>query len=192
MRQPTLSSGSDRSRITAKLKKVLRPPVPAAETEKLSGQVSVVRPFLIPLPGKRWVQKFNGSICLQTAALWARRAGFKNTTLINYVPTLAETMKAWPGRRVYHCVDRWDAFSTYDSGLMADMDARCCRYAEVVIASSEDLLERCRQHSSQVTLVTHGVDYAHFAQSVGAPRPADPEGRALLPVRVRVRRRRRP
>ena len=52
-------------------------------------------------------------------------------------------MPAWPWERIYHCVDRWDAFGTYDSRLMADMDARCCRYAGQVIASSEDLAARC-------------------------------------------------
>lgn len=180
MRQPTLSSGSDRSRIANKLKKVLQPPLPAAETAKFTGQVSVVTPLLVPLPAKPWAQKLNGAICSNLALFWARRAGFREPTLINYVPTLAEAMKSWPWRRVYHCVDRWDAFTTYDSALMTDMDARCCRYAQVVIASSEELAERCRRHSSNVTLVMHGVDYAHFAQSPGAPRPTDlPAGKVV-------------
>jgi len=173
MRQPTLSSGADRSRISAKLRKVLRPPIPAAETAQYSGSVSVVTPFLIPLPAKAWARKFNGAVCVQTARLWAKRAGFSRPVLINYVPTLAEAMKAWPGKRIYHCVDRWDAFSTYDTALMASLDAACCTYADTVIASSEDLVARCSRHSSRVILVSHGVDYAHFAKSLTAPRPAD-------------------
>lgn len=180
MRQPALSSGSDRSRITAKLKKVMRPPQPSKETEMLPGKISVVSPFLIPLPSKGWVRRFNGLACVQTARFWGAKAGFKDPVLINYVPTLAEAMRFWPGKRIYHCVDRWDAFSTYDSELMAAMDASCCRYAQAVIASSEDLAERCRRHSQNVTLVTHGVDYAHFAAAPGSARPADlPSGNVI-------------
>jgi len=82
-------------------------------------------------------------------------------------------------RVVYHCVDRWDAFAMYDSAMMGEMDRRCCRYADLVIASSEDLVERCRCHSPNVHLVSHGVDHEHFAQALSEiPRPADlPEGR---------------
>ena len=67
----------------------------------------------------------------------------------------------------------------YDSAMMGEMDRRCCRYADLVIASSEDLVERCRRHSPNVHLVSHGVDHEHFAQALSdIPRPADlPEGR---------------
>ena len=82
-------------------------------------------------------------------------------------------------RVVYHCVDRWDAFSTYDSNMMAEMDKRCCQNADLVIASSQDLVERCRRHSANVHLVSHGVDHDHFSQALQTTqRPADlPPGR---------------
>lgn len=180
MRQPVLTSGADRSRIVNKLKKIVKRPAPAKETAEFSGQVSVLAPFLVPLPNNAWARALNGAIYRNTAAFWGRKAGFQKPTLINYVPILAEAMSAWPWKRIYHCVDRWDSFSTYDSALMADMDARCCRYANLVIASSGDLEERCLRHNRHVALVMHGVDQAHFAQSLGAPRPADlPAGRVI-------------
>lgn len=82
-------------------------------------------------------------------------------------------------RVVYHCVDRWDAFSTYDSTMMAEMDKRCCQYADLVIASSQDLVERCRRYSHNVKLVSHGVDHDHFSKALQiTDRPADlPPGR---------------
>jgi glycosyltransferase involved in cell wall biosynthesis len=77
-------------------------------------------------------------------------------------------------RIVYHCVDRWDAFSNYDSVMMAEMDKRCCQYADLVIASSQDLVERCRRYSANVHLVSHGVDHDHFSQALQiTQRPAD-------------------
>lgn len=75
---------------------------------------------------------------------------------------------------VYHCVDRWDAFSSYDSGLMAEMDRRCCEYADIVLASSQDLVERCRRHSRNVHLLSHGVDHEHFSRALETTgRPPD-------------------
>ena len=82
-------------------------------------------------------------------------------------------------RVVYHCVDRWDAFSMYDSAMMGEMDRRCCRYADLVIASSKDLVERCRRYNTNVYLVSHGVDHDHFCRALQvARRPEDlPSGR---------------
>jgi len=179
MRQPALSSGADRSRILKKLQKMTQPPV-RMDVAGLQGEISVLAPFLVPLPDQAWARKLNGAIYRRAAARWARRAGAHKPVLINYVPILAEAMASWPCQRIYHCVDRWDAFTTYDSRLMAEMDARCCRYSDAVIASSEDLAERCRRHSSRVSLVMHGVDHAHFAESVDASRPADlPPGKVI-------------
>lgn len=63
--------------------------------------------------------------------------------------------------------------------MMASMDRRCCELADLVIASSRDLVERCRRYSANVHLVSHGVDHAHFAQALQVTqRPADlPAGR---------------
>ncbi len=173
MRQPALTSGADRSRLVNKLKKLARPPRPAAESADLRGKIWVLTPPMLPMPHKEWARKFNGWTCKSSAAFWSRRLGFERPKLINYTPILAEAMSQWPWQRIYHCVDRWDAFGMYDSSLMADMDARCCRYAGSVIASSGDLMDRCRRYNQNVSMVLHGVDYAHFAKSLDAPRAAD-------------------
>jgi glycosyltransferase involved in cell wall biosynthesis len=180
MRQPALTSSTDRSRIINKLKQMVKPPAAAAETSGHKTGVSVLTPPAIPLPAKAWARKLNGFLCRNIAIYWARKAGFHKPVLINYVPIQAEAMASWPWQRVYHCVDRWDAFTTYDAALMTEMDARSCRYADVVIASSGDLAERCERHNRQVRLVMHGVDYGHFATSLDAPRPADlPPGKIV-------------
>ena len=71
---------------------------------------------------------------------------------------------------IYHCVDRWDAFKMYDSAVMAEMDRRCCRYADLVVASSSELYARCRQLNPNTHLVTHGVDHEHFARALAIRR----------------------
>ena len=68
-------------------------------------------------------------------------------------------------RVVYHCVDRWDAFAMYDSAMMGEMDRRCCRYADLVIASAGELYERCKVINPNTVLVPHGVDWEHFRRA---------------------------
>jgi glycosyltransferase involved in cell wall biosynthesis len=173
MRQPAIRSGTDRKRISRKLKGMLRRPQVAMESAGFQGNIWVMTPPSLPLPHLEWARQLNGRLFGTSARFWLRRLGLKQPTLINYVPILAEAMSAWPWERVYHCVDRWDAFGTYDSRLMSEMDERCCRYSGHVIASSEDLATRCKRHNPSVSLVMHGVDHSHFSKSIGAGRPAD-------------------
>lgn len=172
MRQPNLGSSSDRGRIWRKIRSALQG---AHRDESLrEGQIWVLAPPLLPLPHLAWVRSMNGFIARTWAAFSAWRLGFRRPALINYVPILAQAMQGWRGFKLYHCVDRWDAFGTYNSALMAEMDARCCRYADAVAATSEDLLKRCQRHNRNVALVLHGVDQAHFSRALeSCDRPSE-------------------
>jgi glycosyltransferase involved in cell wall biosynthesis len=77
-------------------------------------------------------------------------------------------------RVVYHCVDRWDAFTMYDSAMMGEMDQRCCRYADLVIASAGELYERCKAINPHTVLIPHGVDWEHFRRGVSKIPRGDP------------------
>jgi glycosyltransferase involved in cell wall biosynthesis len=75
---------------------------------------------------------------------------------------------------VYHCVDRWSAFQDYDATHMARCEEEICRSADLVLASAEDLAERCRGYGAQVYYLPHGVDHAHFATALeDGPLPGD-------------------
>ena len=187
MRAPSLGSGTDRLRMVKKVAASLRG---ARRAAMEGGQRSdgrgpkseapwILSPFFIPLPRYGMIRRLNGFMCRLHMRFWGWRLGFVDPVLINYVPVLAEAMRGWrhasatPGptsrapRVVYHCVDRWDAFRMYDSALMAELDRRCCLDADLVIASSTELHERCRTLNSSTVLITHGVDYAHFHQVLG-------------------------
>jgi glycosyltransferase involved in cell wall biosynthesis len=202
MRAPSLGSGHDRSRIRHKLWRAFQGAVPIVQPPEADGlPVWVLSPLLVPLPRLGSVRRLNGWTCASSARRWSRRLDFADPILINYVPVLAEAMRAWRESRsgtpeasaagsfpeskqtrvVYYCVDRWDAFGMYDSAVMAKTDEECCRHADLVIASSANLAERCRRFNPSVHHVSHGVDHAHFAQALRPqPRPADlPQGRII-------------
>lgn len=195
MRTPSLGSGHDRLRMLRRIGAAVRGPRQAETETGHEERIRVLAPLFIPLPRYVWIRRLNGRLCAWGARFWMRRLGWDNAVLINYVPVLAEAMRGWgkahdrgagqeagaddsPGgrrvRAIYHCVDRWDAFAMYDSRMMAAMDRRCCELADLVIASSEDLLERCRRHNASVHLIEHGVDHEHFSKALlPPPRPDD-------------------
>lgn len=173
MRAPSVGSSSDRLRMLRKVAAAFRgarKEIPASpEPRTLTPPALwVLSPLFIPLPRYELVRRLNGLICRCSMRFWAWRLGFRDPVLINYVPVLAEAMRGWrrASRVVYHCVDRWDAFAMYDSAMMSEMDRRCCAYADLVIGSSRDLVERCRRYNDNVHLVSHGVDWEHFRHAV--------------------------
>lgn len=196
MRAPALGSGRDRGTIARKVRKAFRGAVPvdvgvgqeprircedrtSSNRTGQTGGVWVVGPLFLPFPKYSAIRVFNGWLCRTVAGRWARRMGVEIPVLVNYVPVLHEAMRGWPGKRIYHCVDRWDAFAMYDQAVMAAADEQCCRLADKVIASSAELETRCGRFNRRVRLITHGVDHGHFAGALSThERPPElPEGR---------------
>lgn len=166
---------------------------PSSRLRATISSLWILSPLFIPLPKYEFIRRLNGLICRWSMKFWGWRLGFRDPVLINYVPVLAEAMRGrerqdagcrmqdagnpassnqhpesgrLAPRVVYHCVDRWDAFSMYDSAMMGEMDRRCCRYADVVIASAGELYDRCRAINPNTVLIPHGVDWEHFREAV--------------------------
>jgi len=172
LRRPALrgtNGGADRSRIVRKLKRACS----GVHTQQPG--IWSLGPFALPFPHSEWSYRFNNAFFRLAALRACRRLHFQQPVLVNYVPTFDRLMLAWPGNVIYHCVDRWDAFDAYDSQLMSRRNAACCRHADLVLATSQDLVNRCRENmSSRVELLSHGVDHAHFRGALQAgQRPPD-------------------
>jgi len=139
------------------------------------GSLHVLPLLQAPFPECGAVRRVNGLVARHSALTCCRQLGFKTPVLVNYSPVLAHMMEGWPGRKVYHCVDKWDAFGMYDAEMMREMNGLACREADIVIASSNELFRLCRAVNENTHLVTHGVAHGHFAAAAGAAagRPAD-------------------
>lgn len=167
MRRPQLSSGLDRSRILARVRRAwggLR-----REAERLH----VLSPFSIPLPGNTAAQALNRGLYREAVRRALTRLGLRKDPLLwVYVPTVAPYLAGLPrSGLVYHCVDRWWAFSDYDTEVMRRCHAALCQQADVVFASSAELLDDCLPHNPHSYLMRHGVEWGHFAQAALAPPP---------------------
>lgn len=171
MRRPQLSSGSDLRRIRARLKRsfggLLR------EQERLS----VLSPLSVPLPGSTLARALNARLYRRSVKQALRRLSLNRPPLLwVYTPTVAPYLEGIPHLGlVYHCVDRWWAFSDYDAEVMRACHAELCRRADIVFASAGELLDDCRQYTDRAYLMRHGVEWEHFASAAIDPpsRPAD-------------------
>ena len=172
MRRPQLSNPLDAKRAVARLRRSFSGPRVSSDSS-----VSVLSPLSVPLPGNPLADALNGVLYRRTVRRGLERAGKTELPLLwVYNPLVIQYLDRLPHRGiVYHCVDRWWAFEEYDTELMRAHHAELCRRADLVLASSTALLEDCREHTEDVFLVPHGVEWSHFARSAmeGIPAPAD-------------------
>lgn len=76
---------------------------------------------------------------------------------------------------VYYCVDEFSQFEGYASDRILAAERELVDNADIVITSSEPLLEAKRHRRPDAVLVRHGVDFDHFSSAWRAPQrpPAD-------------------
>jgi glycosyltransferase involved in cell wall biosynthesis len=171
MRRPQLTSGHDLRRVVGKLRSA------AGGLRRGEGRLQVLSPLSLPLPGSAFAEGVNRRIYRASVHTAIRRIGLRHDPLLwVYTPSVAPYLAGMRRRGlVYHCVDRWWAFSDYDADVMRRCHEQLCREADIVFASSAELLEDCREHTPHAHLIRHGVEWEHFARAAHEPhpRPAD-------------------
>lgn len=172
MRKPQATNSGDLRRIFRKVGKMfgsLRVGAP---------NLRVLTPPSIPNPTSRWIQRCNAWLARMSITRALRAMGRQEEPVLwVYTPTAARYLHLFPERRlVYHCVDRWWAFAEYDADEMRACHEILCRRADVVFASSRELVADCEGLARRVVYLPHGVEWAAFRTALdttGATRPAD-------------------
>lgn len=171
MRKPQLSKQSDLSRIAGRLRSA------AGGLRQEGERLHVLSPISIPLPGNPVAQRANRHIYHLAISRALRQLGLRRDPLLwVYIPTVAPYLRGLRRRGlVYHCVDRWWAFSDYNADVMRACHASLCRTADVTFASAAALLDDCREYTPNAHLMRHGVEWRHFATAAlePPPRPSD-------------------
>ncbi len=66
---------------------------------------------------------------------------------------------------LYYCVDEYRQFKGFDNQRIAEAEDALIDRADLVVATSEPLLQARRRRRGDTVLVRHGVDYDHFASA---------------------------
>ncbi|HUE73639.1 MAG TPA: glycosyltransferase [Pirellulaceae bacterium] len=88
-------------------------------------------------------------------------------TLLTTVPIVADALDSISVQRsVYYCVDDFSAWPGLDSAPLRELERDLVGNVDCIVAAGENLAERMRQmRRSDVSVLTHGLDLAHWTQS---------------------------
>lgn len=149
-------------------------PAPAAA---LPQGLHVVSPVMVPFAPLAPVRAFNRHSVVRAVARASRALGLRNPILLATVPNAADYVgRCGESLVVYYCVDE---FSVWPGMNLPDMvrrlEADLLRNADLVMAVSDELVARKSNGRTPTRLLTHGVDYDHFAAASPASAPELPE-----------------
>lgn len=170
------ASTSDARKIVRKLRAAARGLV---EVER---NLHVLSPLYVPAYGSAAAVRAN-SVLVRLQVLGAmKRLGMRRPISWSFLPSAAAVAGTLGEALViYHVVDEFSAFS--DASVhVAEMERRLLERADLVIASSEKLLEAKRRTNPQAVLVRHGVDHGHFARACEPGPVPDDLARLRRPV----------
>jgi glycosyltransferase involved in cell wall biosynthesis len=140
----------------------------------------VLSPLAVPLHGAGWARTLNRALLGWQIARAMRRLRFTRPLSFVYNPAAAVVARTiGASRTIYHCVDEFTAFSGVGPEL-AELETTLLREADLVIVSSERLLQAKAAHNPRTVLVRHGVAYEHFRTAL-LPATAVPAEIAALP-----------
>ncbi|MBK9119083.1 MAG: glycosyltransferase [Phycisphaerales bacterium] len=172
-RRPRLS-GTDTRLIWRRIRQALRPP------ERVLPRLTVLSPLLIPLPASPLARRINGWLLARQIRSALRASGdashsdtahaARPVQLWLFAPDIPEVIRPLGAeRKVYYCVDDFAGFSGYDAALVERLEAATVAASDLVVATSPELFEARRRQHTRVHLVSHGVDYEHFAVTPTLP-----------------------
>lgn len=156
-RRPRAST-ADVGAIVGKLRQVIQGPRRVAEN------IRTVTPLVAPLPGNRAVAALNRRLLVRQIKSVLSGLPTRPVQVWSFAPDVDFLCGAFDEECfVYYCVDEFSEFAGYDREAILAAEARLASRADLVVVTSQALYEAKRGLNQNTALVTHGVDYDHFA-----------------------------
>ncbi len=156
LRPPKLSS-HDFIRIIKKILKYFR------GVHRITRDFYVFTPLLFPFNRYDAIRTLNKRILALELRFILFVLGFKDVILWIIIPHMEQMVgKLKEKSVVYYCVDDFSSLPDVDSEIIAEMDARLTRAADVIFTPSESLFKKKLLLNKKTYLSPHGVDIEHF------------------------------
>jgi glycosyltransferase involved in cell wall biosynthesis len=173
-RSPNLASGNDLKKIARKVRSWFR------GVERVSANLRVITPVVLPLPGSPAAQAINRFLVLWAVHRAARRWRLIRPQLWLFLPNAVDYAGSFDESAVvYYCVDEWSQFTHINGAFIREKEDRLLRRADVVFVVSAALAESKTASSRPPHIVRHGVDHALFARALEQGFEPAPEFRGL-------------
>lgn len=167
---------ADLGAASAKIRQFVRGPV------RVSDNITVVTPIVIPLPGNAAVAAINKRLLVRQIRSVLSTLPPRPVQLWSFAPDADYLCGAFDEECVvYYCVDEFGEFTGYDRHRVLAAEARLAGKADLLIATSRALFDAKRYLCRNSIHVPHGVDFDHFATADRSRRELIPEDIAALP-----------
>jgi glycosyltransferase involved in cell wall biosynthesis len=173
-RRPT-ATGRDAKRALGKLAGALRLP------REVEPNLFVTAPLAIPAHDLAWLAPANRALLAAQLRAAMALAGVRSPLVFVFNPTGAVVADALGGRGiVYYCVDDFVAYSDAGGAWLRHLEDALIARADLLVVSSQRLLETRGPRARRVALVRHGVELEHFRRALD-PSLAIPDDLRGLP-----------
>lgn len=137
--------------------------------------LEVVRPRFVPLQSSALLGRVNGAWVARQVGVRLNRAQVRRPLVIVNVPgPISQALAGIAGcvGVVYDCMDDYALFHRKQE-LVQEAEQRLLQVADLVIGSSQALVDRLTCRHPRVKLVRNGADVAHFSRVATDPPPSE-------------------
>jgi glycosyltransferase involved in cell wall biosynthesis len=169
LRRPTVSR-QDLKKVGVKVKDFMK------RLRRVQENLYVLSPLVIPFHQSAVVGKMNKGLLLLQVRNCQQRLGLDRPILWTFVPN-AQRMIGALGEKLslYYLTDDFTRFTGYPSLAVAGMEAELFEKCDAVISSAKRLAETKAGNGKGIKVVSHGVNYDHFAKAMAFGRVDWPE-----------------
>lgn len=168
MRLPRITPG-DIKKIIGKLKQWSGPNTPA---EKLPENLRVINPLMYPGFRNPLQRKINATLLSRQINRHLDIYNKAQRVAITTLPIVSDLVgKLNVDRWIYYCVDDFTVWPGLDSNVMLAMEQELVSKVDRVIAVSQNLVDHLSQWTTQIDLLTHGIELDHWQNHTISNKP---------------------
>jgi len=173
LRRPTLR-GKDMARAGNKLVSFFR------SVQQVQENIYVISPLAIPFHSSPFVNAANRILLTSQVKHYQNKLKFDHPVVWTFAPNVADILFDFGGKLyLYYITDDFTQFTGHPAKMIDRQESTLMRRCNVLIASADYLAGKKAESGRQINLVTHGVEYHHFATAlskVSSELPADMNG----------------
>lgn len=126
----------------------------------------VLAPVMFPSFKSRTAAYVNQQLLMRAVRrALANRCELNQAVLVSTIPIIPHLFSGHNfARTIYYCVDDFTTWPGIDGKVMQRLEMETLRNCDMLIATSEELLQSRGRHCKKSFLITHGVDFEHFSQ----------------------------
>jgi glycosyltransferase involved in cell wall biosynthesis len=166
--RPVALSWQDLRKVSARLHHWLRP---SRRGQRLSSGLTLIAPPMWPGFRTTLQRRLNAHLVTRAVnrALGPRLAGERRVVLTTLPITADLVGRLEVDRWLYYCVDDFSAWPGLDNRVLKTMERDQLRRVDGVVAATTGLSRRLADLGRSATVLTHGVDLAHWSPSREQP-----------------------